>query len=68
MSDKKLKEALDEMHDIIQMLKQEGESAAECSYKEVVYSRLLLIDDSLRVIRTLLCFLIGFLVTRFVLA
>lgn len=68
MSDKKLKEALDEMNDIIEMLKKEGKSAAECSYKKVVYSRLLLIDDSLRVIRTLLCFLIGFLVTRFVLA
>lgn len=65
MSDKKLKEALDEMHDIIEMLKKEGKSAAECSYMKVMYSRLLLIDDSLRVLRTILCLLFGFLVAHF---
>lgn len=68
MSDKKLKEAMDEMHDIIEMLKKEGKTAAECSYMEVVYSRLLLIDDSLRVLRTILCLLFGFLVAHFAFA
>ena len=68
MSDKKLKEALDEMNDIIEMLKKEGKSAAESSSKKVVYSRLLLIDDSLRVLRTILCLLCGFLVAHFAFA
>ena len=66
MSD--IKEDLDEMHDIVKMLEQEGKSAAECSYKEVVYSRLLLIDDSLRALRTILCLLLGFLVAHFAFA
>ncbi len=65
MSDKKFKEALDEMNDIIEMLKKEGKSAAECSYMKVMYSRLLLIDDSLRFLRTILCLLCGFLVAHF---
>lgn len=65
MSDKKFQQALEEMNDIIEMLKKEGKSAAECSYKKVMYSRLLLIDDSLRFLRTILCLLFGFLVAHF---
>ena len=68
MRDKKLKQALDEMYDITQMLKQEGKSAAECRYMEIVYTRLLLIFDALSFMRTLFFFLLGMLAVHFFIA
>lgn len=68
MRDKKLKQALDEMYDITQMLKQEGKSAAECRYMEIVYTRLLLIFDALSFLRTLFFFLLGMLAVHFFIA
>lgn len=68
MSVKKLKQALDEMDDVLDMLKKEGESDGERSYREIVYVRLLLIFDALSVIRTLLCILLGFLAVEFFIA
>lgn len=68
MRDKKLKQALDEMYDITQMLKQEGKSAAECRYMEIVYTRLLLIFDALSFLRTLFFFLLGMLTVHFFIA
>ena len=68
MRDKELKQALDEMYDITQMLKKEGKSAAECRYCEIVYMRLLLIFDTLSILRTLFCFLLGMLAAHFFIA
>lgn len=68
MRDKELKQALDEMYDITQMLKKEGKSAAECRYMEIVYTRLLLIYDALSFLRTLFFFLLGMLAIHFFIA
>lgn len=68
MRDKELKQALDEMYDITKVLKQEGKSAAECRYMEIVYTRLLLIFDALSFMRTLFFFLLGMLAVHFFIA
>lgn len=65
MSSKQFKQALNEIHDITHMLEQEGKSAAECRYCEIVYTRLLLIFETLSVMRTLLGLLLGMLAVHF---
>lgn len=53
---------LDETHDLAKVLEQESGSYAKSRYAEIVSSTLLLILDSLRVLRTFLCALLGFLI------
>lgn len=65
MSSKQFKQALNEIHDITHMFEQEGKSAAECRYREIVYTRLLLIFETLSVMRTLLGLLLGMLAVHF---
>ena len=47
------------IYDITDVLEKEGYSRAECRYKEIMATILLLILDSLHVIRSTLCFSIG---------
>lgn len=68
MSERELKQALDEINDIDDMLKKEGESYGERRYRKIMLIRLLLILDSLRVLRTLLCVLIGVLAAHLFIA
>lgn len=68
MSDRELKQALDEINDIDDMLKKEGKSYGERRYRKIMLIRLLLILDSLRVLRTLLCILIGVLAAHLFIA
>lgn len=62
---KELEKAFDEMRNVLNMLEREGESRGECSYREIVYTSLLFILDSLRVLRTLLSSLLGLLAAHF---
>lgn len=63
-----LKQALDEINDIDDMLKKEGKSYGERRYRKIMYTSVFLILDSLRIIRTLLCFLIGTLLVHLLIA
>ena len=56
------------MRNVLNMLESEGESRGECSYREIVYTSLLFILDSLRVLRTLFFFLLGMLAVHFFIA
>nr|DAE37700.1 MAG TPA: hypothetical protein [Bacteriophage sp.] len=66
MSSKQFKQALNEIHDITYMLEQEGKSAAECRYCEIMYIRLLLIFETLSSVRMTLCCLLGMLAVHFI--
>lgn len=68
MTSKELKQALDEINDVDDMLKKEGKSYGERRYRKIMSIRLLLIFDTLCVLRTLLCILIGVLVAHLFIA
>lgn len=58
----KFERDLKEIINVVDMLNQEGKSYAECRYRVIMATRLLLVEDSLRFIRTLLAIIIGLLV------
>ena len=58
----KFERDLKEIINVVDMLNQEGKSYAECRYRVIMAMRLLLVEDSLRFIRTLLAIIIGLLV------
>lgn len=58
-------ELLHEVYKVSKVLYKEGHSAAECRYKEIMATVLLLILGSVRKIGFVLFFLLGMLVTRF---
>lgn len=57
----KFERDLKEIINVVDMLNQEGKSYAECRYRVIMATRLLLVEDSLRFIRTLLSLIVGFL-------
>lgn len=59
-------DSLYEIHNVVDMLKAEGKSYAECRYMKIMAERLLLIDDSLRIVRSLLFGLAGCLIGRII--
>lgn len=65
MTKKRFNERLDEIYRVgNQMRKPNGDQLAECRYREIMAELLLLILDSLHVIRTALFFLIGFFLLK----
>lgn len=58
----KFERDLKEIINVVDMLNQEGKSYSECRYRVIMATRLLLVEDGLRFISTLLAIIIGLLV------
>ena len=52
---------LNEIYDVAKVLNEQGESDGKSRYMKIMAETLLFIDDSLRVIRLVLCFGLGVL-------
>lgn len=65
-SDERFKGELCKLYDIKEMLKEEGKSDGECSYKVFVAELLLFIDSSLHSIGIALFCLLGFVIGKFI--